>query len=78
MPLDPARISQSQPSLLAAQRSVWGRVLALRLVAVRAPSYRGMRTFRAWMRLGVRERVASIAGTVRRVGRRRLFRAEAR
>ncbi len=76
--LDPAWITRSQPSLLAAQRSVWGRVLALALTGVRVPRYRGLRTFRAWTRLGWRACVSSVGGTVRRVVRRRLYRAEAR
>ncbi len=65
--VDPAIITASQPSLHATQRTVWGRVLGLRLAGMRAPDYRGMGTLAAWGRLGARDRVASVLGTVRRV-----------
>lgn len=70
--IDPALITRSQASLSAAQRSVWGRVVAMRLAGLVAPSYRRMRTFDAWRRLGWRARAASVGETLRRIRTRRL------
>lgn len=70
--IDPALVTRSQPSLQATQRSVWGRVAAMQIAGLRAPSYQGLGVFAAWGRLGWRARAASIAGTLRRIRARNL------
>lgn len=63
----------SQPNLLKARGSLWGRLVALRLSGAAAPSYRGFNLMCLWVReLTTREKISSIAGTIRRVFRRRL------
>jgi len=72
-PADPGILAASQPELLRARGSVWGRILATRLLGVAAPRYRGMPMLRFWFReLSWWEKLQSIAGTVRRVFRKRL------
>jgi coenzyme F420 hydrogenase subunit beta len=70
---DPGILAASQPELLKTRGAVWGRILATRLLGVAAPRYRGMPMLRFWLReLSVWEKVQSVAGTIRRVFRKRL------
>jgi coenzyme F420 hydrogenase subunit beta len=63
----------SQPNILAGRGAVWGRIWACRLLGLAAPDYRGMPMFRFWLRrLSLREKAASILGTLRRSRRMRL------
>lgn len=62
----------SQPNLLRTRGAVWGRLTALRLLGLPAPRFRGLPTLRHWWRLSLRDKVASIIGTWRRVRRRNL------
>lgn len=74
-PANPDIIAQSQPNLVATRGAVWGRMLACRLIGVAAPRYRNMATFPTWLHaLTPRQRFQSIAGTFRRIVRRRLYR----
>ena len=65
----------SQPSLLNIRRSVWGRLLALRLVGVATPKiHDGIPLFRLWLtHLSFRQKLQSIIGTVKRVLRYKLW-----
>ena len=66
-PAEPSILPRSQPNLLRARGAVWGRALALRAIAARAPRYEGMSLFRFWWKeLPLREKVVSLAGTARR------------
>ncbi len=67
-------IARAQPNLVAAQGAVWGRRLAMRLTGLAVPADRGMPLFRAWAALGVRDKALSVAGTLRRILRQRLWR----
>jgi coenzyme F420 hydrogenase subunit beta len=70
---DPGILAASQPELLKTRGAVWGRILATRLLGVAAPRYRGMPMLRFWLReLSLWEKVQSVAGTIRRVFRKRL------
>lgn len=71
-PLPLERLPESQPSLANTRGAVWARVMTLRLAGLPAPEYRGMRSFRLWLRLGTRAKVSSIGGTLRRIRVRRL------
>lgn len=74
-PVDPELVAASQPELLRVRGAVWGRLLALRLVGAPAPRYRGFPMARIWWsRLPLRQKLQSVLGTLRRVGRRRLLR----
>lgn len=61
-------LPDSQPNLLKSRGALWGRLLALRLAGASVPKYIGMRMFRFWWsELGWREKMQSIAGTLKRV-----------
>ena len=71
-------LAASQPNLLRARASVWGRRLALRLAGLPAPRYSRMPTWRHWLwSLSLRDKAQSVVGTWRRIGRRGLHRARA-
>lgn len=70
------RLEQSQPSLAATRGAVWGRVLTMALMGLRVPQYRNLPAFRLWLRLPLRGKVTSIAGTYRRARRRGVHRPE--
>jgi len=60
-------LPRSQHNLLKVRGAVWGRLLALRAIGGRAPSYGGIRTFPFWWReLSASEKLRSVLGTVRR------------
>ncbi|RMD63024.1 MAG: coenzyme F420 hydrogenase [Planctomycetota bacterium] len=72
---DAALLPRSQPNLLRARASVWGRALGARLAGGRTPRFIGapLRTL-WWRELGALERIRSVVGAFRRVRRRRLNR----
>lgn len=65
-------LAASQPSLLNIRRSVWGRLLALRIAGVATPKIHGAPMFRLWLRLSLRQKLSSIIGTFKRVIRYKL------
>jgi len=69
----PEILERSQPNLLATRGAIWARILFTRLFGAAAPRYRGFPMFRFWVReLSMKQKLQSIAGSVRRVFRRRL------
>jgi coenzyme F420 hydrogenase subunit beta len=62
----PPRLQRAQQNLLKRRRELFGRLLALRLLAIPIPSYRGFGLFGAWSVSGVRVWFTSIAGTLSR------------
>lgn len=75
-PIPLERLEQSQPSLAATRGAVWGRVLTMALMGLRVPHYRNVPAFRLWLRLSLRGKVTSVAGTYRRARQRGLRRPE--
>jgi coenzyme F420 hydrogenase subunit beta len=67
-------IGRAQPNLVAAQGAVWGRRLAMRAFGMAVPADRGLPLFAAWRALTWRGKLASVAGTARRILRLRLWR----
>lgn len=72
----PELLPLSQPNLLRTRGSVWGRVNTMRIMGLPVPRYRGLPMVRTWLRLGMREKIGSTAGTARRIRRRRLRQPE--
>ncbi|MEM8670068.1 MAG: Coenzyme F420 hydrogenase/dehydrogenase, beta subunit C-terminal domain [Planctomycetota bacterium] len=73
----PSVLDASQPHLLRAQSSVWGRVLACKMAGVAVPRHRGRRRIVQWLKhLRIREQMQSILGTWKRVKRKRLNTSE--
>lgn len=68
--LDPSDVHNalnSQANLIRKRGSIWGRVLALRLLGLPAPRLLGFSLFENWMRLSLVEKVKSTLGTARRI-----------
>jgi len=58
----------SQPSLLNVRSSVWGRLLALRILGVPTPKIKGANLFKIWLtKLSFKKKIQSIIGTIKRV-----------
>ena len=75
-PLALDKLPASQPSLESTRGALWGRLITLGLAGVPRPTYRGLPTFRLWLRLGLRQKIGSFAGTLRRIKVRGLRRPE--
>lgn len=72
-----ATLAASQPNLEQTRGAVFGRCVAARAVGAAAPRYRGARLHRVWWRaLSPRAKLQSLAGTLKRVLRKGLLRAE--
>ena len=70
-PREPGVLSASQPNLLHTRGSVWGRLLASRLVGAAAPRYRGLPLFRWWWKLPLRAKASSLFKTARKLAQKR-------
>lgn len=71
--VDPALLPASQPSLLKTRGAMWGRIAGIRLVGGRGPRYIRLPTFRFWLReLTLKEKLVSVAGTIRRYFEKRM------
>nr|WP_205857057.1 Coenzyme F420 hydrogenase/dehydrogenase, beta subunit C-terminal domain [Phytoactinopolyspora endophytica] len=66
------RLPQSQPQLAHTRGAVWARVLTMRLAGLKTPSFVGLPSVRAWLRLSIRAKASSVIGTLKRIRRRRL------
>lgn len=70
---DPSLVAASQPDLLKTRGRLWGQLITLRILRAPTPRYRNMPTFGVWLKdLGLSEKFRSVAGTIKRVFRRRL------
>jgi coenzyme F420 hydrogenase subunit beta len=70
---DETLLPRSQPNLLEARGSLWGRLKVLRLCGAAAPVYRGFRFFPFWLRdVSFRKKILSFVSTYKRLGRKLL------
>ncbi len=70
-------LAAAQPNLARTRRILFGRLLGLRLLGLGAPRYSGWKLGSLWLgRTGFRDKLGSVAGTVRRAIRRKLWLAE--
>jgi coenzyme F420 hydrogenase subunit beta len=67
-------IAKAQPGLAATLGAVWGRRLVMRGAGMPVPADRGLPLWKHWLALPVRAKVSSVAGTVRRIVKTRLWR----
>lgn len=68
-------LPKSQPNLLRTRGGLWGRLVALRLTGAPTPCFDGLPKFRFWWsELSWKQKVQSVAGTVKRVFRKSLRR----
>jgi coenzyme F420 hydrogenase subunit beta len=56
----------AQPNLLSRRRELFGRLLALRLLLIPIPRFRGFSLIRSWMRIPLAKKIRTVAGTLRR------------
>lgn len=70
---DATLLPRSQPNLLNARGALWGRLIGLRLMGAPVPRFAGFPTFRFWLScLSAKERIQSVAGTMKRVFKKKL------
>jgi len=71
-PREPQVLVDSQPGLLHTRGAIWGRMLITRILGAGTPRFTNMPMFPTWLRLTWRQKLSSLAGTWRRVFRKRL------
>jgi coenzyme F420 hydrogenase subunit beta len=70
-------LADSQPNLERTKGAVFGRCLTARAVGAAAPKYRGGALHRVWLRaLTPTAKIQSLAGTLKRIFRKRILRPE--
>jgi coenzyme F420 hydrogenase subunit beta len=73
-PVTSAAVLAAQKNLLQRRREIFGRLLAMRLLLVPTPKFRGFSLLRSWMREPLSVQVLSFLGTLRRLVLRGLWR----
>jgi coenzyme F420 hydrogenase subunit beta len=63
----PDTIPRSQKALLVRRRHLWGRLLMMRMMGVPIPRYIGFFLLRSWLRLSLKDKLRSLAGTLKRI-----------
>ena len=69
--VDSNAVYAAQPNLLQRRRELFGRLLAMRLLGVPAPLFKGFSLFNGWIKQPVRLQLRSVLGTLRRIVLRR-------
>jgi len=65
--VEPDTLPQSQKALLRRRRHLWGRLLAMRIMRVPTPHFKGFSLYSNWRCLPFFEKIRSVLGTVRRI-----------
>jgi coenzyme F420 hydrogenase subunit beta len=65
--VDSSVLPLSQKALLKRRRHLWGRLLAMRILRIPVPKYKGFALFRNWLRLSAVEKTRSVGGTLKRI-----------
>lgn len=73
-PAEMWKLDRSQDGLLRKKGSVWGRLLAMRMLGLPIPAFSGLRLFGVWQKLSLNEKLRSTLGTLRRCITRKLYR----
>ncbi len=77
--LSPARaqdVYAAQPSLLEKRRELFGRLLAMRMLLIPTPLFRGFFLFSSWWKLPLFHKFRTVAGTMRRAISRNWWRPD--
>ncbi|MEW6115782.1 MAG: Coenzyme F420 hydrogenase/dehydrogenase, beta subunit C-terminal domain [Nitrospirota bacterium] len=69
----PEKLFDSQRNLFLKRSAVWGRLLAMKTFGIPTPRLEGFSLFRNWMKLSLRDKLRSTAGTARRIIRRKYY-----
>lgn len=67
------KLDRSQSGLLKKKAAVWGRLVALKLLRLPTPEFKGLHLFSLWRKLSLNEKLRSTIGTIRRCISRNLF-----
>jgi coenzyme F420 hydrogenase subunit beta len=66
-PVPPEVLHRSQQELQRKRGAIWGRLLTMKALCVPAPRFEGFSLFGNWLRIPLRDKLRSFAGTARRV-----------
>jgi coenzyme F420 hydrogenase subunit beta len=72
--VEPKVLPLSQKSLFMKRCNLWGRLLAMRILRVPVPKYRGFALFRNWLGLPAIGKMSSVLSTFHRIITQRLWR----
>ena len=72
-PSSSQNLIQSQGYLIQKRGAVWGRVLAFKMLGLKTPKLKGYHLWQNWKALRTREKTQSIAGTLKRIIKRKLY-----
>jgi coenzyme F420 hydrogenase subunit beta len=72
-PASPEILEKSQKNLLVKRKTIWGRMLAMKLFGIPAPKLHGFSLFESWRDLPFSQKSRSILGTTRRIIQRRYY-----
>lgn len=72
-PLEPREVLKAQHNLLERRRQLFGRLLAMKVLGVPTPRFKGFSLARSWLRLPLRLKLRTVLGTLRRVLTRGLW-----
>lgn len=70
---DPEIIYRSQKNLLSKRQAIWGRILAMKLMRIPTPKLEGFYLWENWLDLSSKEKVQSVAGTLKRIFQRKYY-----
>lgn len=66
-------LPDSQKSVYRRRQSLWGRMLAMKLLTIPVPNYKGFILFEEWKKLPMQEKLRSVFGTFKRGITRKWF-----
>lgn len=71
--VSPDIILKSQRNLLGKRKAIFGRLLGMKLLGIPHPTLDGFHLHENWMDLSLKEKIISVAGTIRRIVQRRYY-----
>jgi coenzyme F420 hydrogenase subunit beta len=75
---DSSLIDSCQPNLISARNVLFGRLLAMRILFMPVPEFKGYELFRSWLDLSFKTQVVSVLGTLKRLVKKKLYLPERR
>ena len=72
-PAEEWKLIESQKGLLKKRASIWGRRLSAKLFRIPVTEFRNNTLYHSWKGLGIKDKLRSTLGTVRRIITRRLY-----
>lgn len=63
----------SQKNLLEKRKTIWGRLIAMKLFLIPTPHFTGFFLFKNWNHLSLKNKIRSVLGTIRRIVQRKYY-----